>query len=185
MISHIADALLFLKSQNILHRDVKPSNILLNQNPIIFKLCDFGICGRLIDSVTGTMTKGTRIYLAPERIDGNLSPHGYGIRSDMWALGLSIVEIATNKHPFFQMIEPAILIMIETWIPELPPNISAELQELVFWLLKRKQEDRPAKYEYILASPAIQSLPTEVTNEEAEMVKTVIEHTPQVYENFN
>ncbi|CAF5104615.1 unnamed protein product, partial [Rotaria sp. Silwood1] len=37
--------------------------------------------------------------------------------------------------------------------------------------LKRKQEDRPAKYEYILASPAIQSLPTEVTNEEAEMLK--------------
>ncbi|CAF3343044.1 unnamed protein product [Rotaria sp. Silwood1] len=47
---------------------------------------------------------------------------------------LTKVEIATNKHPFFQMIEPAILIMIETWIPELPPNISAELQELVFWL---------------------------------------------------
>ncbi|CAF3898817.1 unnamed protein product, partial [Rotaria sordida] len=43
MINHIADALLFLKSQNILHRDVKPSNILLNQNPIIFNLCDFGI----------------------------------------------------------------------------------------------------------------------------------------------
>jgi serine/threonine protein kinase len=60
----IADALLFLKSKNILHRDVKPSNILINQNPIIFKLCDFGISGQLINSVARTMMKGTQIYLA-------------------------------------------------------------------------------------------------------------------------
>ncbi|CAF2698604.1 unnamed protein product [Rotaria sp. Silwood2] len=180
MINHIANALLFLKSQNILHRDVKPSNILLNQNPVIFKLCDFGICGRLVDSVTGTLTKGTRIYLAPERIDGNLSPHGYGIRSDMWALGLSTLEIATNKHPFFQMIEPVILTKIETWVPELPSNLSTELQQLVVWLLKRQQEDRPPKYENILVSSAMQSLPTEITKEEADMVKIVIEHIPQL-----
>lgn len=60
----IVDALNFLKSKSILHRDVKPSNILINQNPITFKLCDFGICGQLIDSVARTMMKGTRIYLA-------------------------------------------------------------------------------------------------------------------------
>ncbi len=58
------DALKFLKTKNILHRDVKPSNILINQNPVIFKLCDFGICGTLVDSVSGTMTIGTQIYLA-------------------------------------------------------------------------------------------------------------------------
>ncbi|CAF1127722.1 unnamed protein product [Rotaria sordida] len=182
MINHIADALLFLKSQNILHRDVKPSNILLNRNPIIFKLCDFGICGQLIDSVASTMTKGTRIYLAPERIDRNLSPHGYGVRSDMWALGLSTLEIATNKHPFFEMIEPAILIKVETWIPELPSYLSVELQQLIIWLLKSRQEDRPIKYENILTSFAIQSLPTEITKEE-EMVKIIIENIPQLYEN--
>jgi serine/threonine protein kinase len=60
----IADALRFLKSSHILHRDVKPSNILINQTPVIFKLCDFGICGQMVNSVSHTMTKGTRIYLA-------------------------------------------------------------------------------------------------------------------------
>lgn len=60
----IVDALQFLKTKNILHRDIKPSNILINQNPVIFKLCDFGICGQLIDSVAHSMLKGTQIYLA-------------------------------------------------------------------------------------------------------------------------
>jgi len=60
----IVDALKFLKFENILHRDVKPSNILINQNPLIFKLCDFGICGQLVDSVVHSMMKGTQIYLA-------------------------------------------------------------------------------------------------------------------------
>ncbi|CAF0928417.1 unnamed protein product [Adineta steineri] len=103
MINHMVDALSFLKTKNILHRDVKPSNILINQNPVIFKLCDFGICGRLVNSVTATMMKGTGIYLAPERIDKQRSPQGYGIQSDMWALGLSTYEIATNEHPFLIM----------------------------------------------------------------------------------
>jgi serine/threonine protein kinase len=60
----MVDALKFLKSENILHRDVKPSNILINQNPVIFKLCDFGICDRLINSLAQSMSKGTKIYLA-------------------------------------------------------------------------------------------------------------------------
>ncbi len=60
----IVDALKYLKSENILHRDVKPSNILINQNPIIFKLCDFGICSLLVNSVAPSNTKGTQIYLA-------------------------------------------------------------------------------------------------------------------------
>ncbi len=54
----------FLKSKGILHRDVKPSNILVKQNPVIFKICDFGISGQLTNSVAHTMMKGTQVYLA-------------------------------------------------------------------------------------------------------------------------
>ena len=60
----MADALRFLKANNILHRDVKPSNILINQDPVIFKLCDFGISRQMIDSRARTLTIGTGIYLA-------------------------------------------------------------------------------------------------------------------------
>ncbi|CAF1356969.1 unnamed protein product [Rotaria sordida] len=81
------------------------------------------------------------------------------------------------------MIEPAILIKVETWIPELPSYLSVELQQLIIWLLKAQQADRPAKYENILTSSVIQSLPTEITKEEEEMVKIIIENIPQLYEN--
>jgi serine/threonine protein kinase len=183
MISHIVDALKFLKSENILHRDVKPSNILINQNPVIFKLCDFGICSPLVNSVAPSNTKGTQIYLAPERIDGTLSPKGYGIRSDMWALGLSTFEIATGEHPFDKKDPYTILGMVRIWIPELPSYFSTELQQLVIWLLKEQQADRPATYDDILASPAMRSVPVEITNGEAEMAKKVIEHIARTSEN--
>lgn len=50
--------------KGILHRDVKPSNILVKQEPVIFKICDFGISGQLTNSVAHTMMKGTQVYLA-------------------------------------------------------------------------------------------------------------------------
>lgn len=60
----MVDALQYLKTKNLLHRDVKPSNILINRRPLCFKLCDFGICGIMNQSVALTMNKGTKIYLA-------------------------------------------------------------------------------------------------------------------------
>ncbi|CAF4091532.1 unnamed protein product, partial [Rotaria sp. Silwood2] len=104
----------------------------------------------------------------------------YNIRSDMWALGLSALEIASNKCPLSKMTTWETIINIQTWTPELPSNLSTELQELIIWLLKTQPEDRPEKYEDILASHAIQSLPTEITKEEEEMVKIIIEHIPKI-----
>ncbi|CAF2462437.1 unnamed protein product [Rotaria sp. Silwood2] len=178
MINHIADALLFLKSQNVLHLNIKPSNILLNQNPIIFKLGDSGICGRLTDC--NPIMNIAITYLAPENFRPYSEYSRYNIRSDMWALGLSALEIASNKCPLSKMTTWETIINIQTWTPELPSNLSTELQELIIWLLKTQPEDRPEKYEDILASHAIQSLPTEITKEEEEMVKIIIEHIPKI-----
>ncbi|CAF4003380.1 unnamed protein product [Rotaria sordida] len=83
MINHIVDALQFLKSKGILHRDVKLLNILVKQDPITFKLCDFGIFSQLTNSVAHTMMKGTQ----PERIDATQAPKGY----------------VTGQHPFAKM----------------------------------------------------------------------------------
>ncbi|KAL7669320.1 hypothetical protein ACOME3_009982 [Neoechinorhynchus agilis] len=104
LIHSIVSALEFLRNNDIIHRDVKPSNMLANGKGE-FKLCDFGISGKLVDSVAKTFNKGCRPYFAPERIE----PVGpYDIRSDVWSLGISIIEIANGKHPFsgtfFQML---------------------------------------------------------------------------------
>ena len=71
--------------------DVKPSNILVSKVGE-FKLCDFGISGKLVDSIARTMDVGCRPYMAPERIDPAKACQGYTIQSDVWSYGITLVS---------------------------------------------------------------------------------------------
>ena len=73
--------------------DVKPSNVLVNSKGEI-KLCDFGVSGKLIDSMANSFV-GTRSYMAPERLRGD----GYTVQSDVWSFGLSLVELSIGRYP--------------------------------------------------------------------------------------
>jgi mitogen-activated protein kinase kinase len=77
-----------------MHRDIKPSNILVNSRGQI-KLCDFGVSSELEGSLAETFV-GTGTYMAPERIQG--SP--YSVKSDVWSVGLTLMELAIGKFPF-------------------------------------------------------------------------------------
>ncbi|KAL0058864.1 MAP kinase kinase (MEK) [Marasmius tenuissimus] len=91
----VLKGLLYLYDEHhIIHRDIKPSNILLNSEGDV-KLCDFGVSGELINSLANTFV-GTSIYMSPERIQGA----EYSIRSDVWSLGITIVELAHGRFPF-------------------------------------------------------------------------------------
>uniref|UniRef100_A0A672JW20 mitogen-activated protein kinase kinase n=1 Tax=Sinocyclocheilus grahami TaxID=75366 RepID=A0A672JW20_SINGR len=76
-----------------LFTDVKPSNILVNSRGEI-KLCDFGVSGQLIDSMANSFV-GTRSYMSPERLQGT----HYSVQSDVWSMGLSLVELAIGRYP--------------------------------------------------------------------------------------
>uniref|UniRef100_A0A8C1KN97 mitogen-activated protein kinase kinase n=1 Tax=Cyprinus carpio TaxID=7962 RepID=A0A8C1KN97_CYPCA len=75
------------------HLYVKPSNILVNSRGEI-KLCDFGVSGQLIDSMANSFV-GTRSYMSPERLQGT----HYSVQSDVWSMGLSLVELAIGRFP--------------------------------------------------------------------------------------
>ncbi|KAG6919253.1 hypothetical protein DXG01_008049 [Tephrocybe rancida] len=78
----------------IIHRDIKPSNILCNSRGEI-KICDFGVSGELINSIADTFV-GTSTYMSPERIQGAQ----YTVKSDVWSLGISLIELALGRFPF-------------------------------------------------------------------------------------
>ncbi|KAJ3729310.1 ste7-like protein [Lentinula raphanica] len=78
----------------IIHRDIKPSNMLCNSKGEI-KICDFGVSGELINSIADTFV-GTSTYMSPERIQGAQ----YTVKSDVWSLGISLIELALGRFPF-------------------------------------------------------------------------------------
>uniref|UniRef100_A0A1A8JRU6 Serine/threonine-protein kinase PRP4 homolog n=1 Tax=Nothobranchius kuhntae TaxID=321403 RepID=A0A1A8JRU6_NOTKU len=85
-------ALKLLKRCNILHADIKPDNILVNESKTILKLCDFGSASHVADNdITPYLV--SRFYRAPEIIIGKL--YDYGI--DMWSVGCTLYELYTGK----------------------------------------------------------------------------------------
>lgn len=80
-----------IKSIPLLILIIYSSNILVNSSGEI-KICDFGVSGQLIDSMANSFV-GTRSYMSPERLQGT----HYSVQSDVWSLGLSLVEMAIGK----------------------------------------------------------------------------------------
>ncbi|KAK2146871.1 hypothetical protein LSH36_581g02041 [Paralvinella palmiformis] len=84
----------YLWSLKIMHRDVKPSNILVNTTGEV-KLCDFGVSVQLVESIAKTFI-GTNAYMAPEKIGGQ----DYTVQSEVWSLGISLFEMAVGRFPY-------------------------------------------------------------------------------------
>ncbi|XP_057300426.1 dual specificity mitogen-activated protein kinase kinase 1-like [Hydractinia symbiolongicarpus] len=136
------------EKHSIIHRDVKPSNILINSRGEI-KLCDFGVSGQLIDSMANSFV-GTRSYMSPERLQGT----HYSVRSDLWSLGLSLVELALGRYPIPCLTtEDLIKIFVDPSSQGVvlppgakPPAGSAEVKSLaIFELLDYIVNEEPPK----------------------------------------
>ncbi|KAI9827964.1 MAG: Protein kinase C signaling pathway involved MAPKK protein [Phylliscum demangeonii] len=91
----VLNGLTYLHSRKIIHRDIKPSNILLCRNGQV-KLCDFGVSGEFGTKGDANTFIGTSYYMAPERITGQ----SYTITSDVWSLGVTLLEVAQHRFPF-------------------------------------------------------------------------------------
>ncbi|XP_020708253.1 dual specificity mitogen-activated protein kinase kinase 4 isoform X7 [Athalia rosae] len=153
-------ALNYLKEKlKIIHRDVKPSNILLDRRGNI-KLCDFGISGQLVDSIARTRDAGCRPYMAPERIDPQRA-RGYDVRSDVWSLGITLMEVATGFFPYpkWNSVFEQLYQVVQGDPPRLSPNengnrFTMDFVNFVNTCLIKEETQRP-KYNKLLEHPFI------------------------------
>ncbi|NOJ59832.1 PASTA domain-containing protein [Arthrobacter sp. 260] len=126
----------------LVHRDVKPENVLLASNGRI-KIADFGLA-RAVSTTTNTGTLiGTVAYLSPELVTGG----GADARSDIYSAGIMLFELLTGKHPYTGDVPIRVALQhANSTVPApstLVPGLAADIDELVQWCTSVDPEDRP------------------------------------------
>ena len=142
IIKQTASALQAAHDAGVVHRDIKPGNILVTPQGDV-KITDFGI-SRAADSVpitrTGVMT-GTAKYLSPEQASGGVATAS----SDIYSLGVVAYACLAGEVPFAEGNEVTIAIAhLRERPPELPDSVPAGLRNLVMTMLSKDPADRPA-----------------------------------------
>ena len=142
IILQLAEAVAYLHSQKIVHRDLAAANIKVSPDGVV-KLLDFGIAslaGSRTLSSAGTIT-GTFEYLAPEQIAGGTADQ----RSDIWSLGILLYEMFTGRLPFEADSTPELCRRIQTKDFSRAPLRSAKVSPRFEALIMRCLEKIPAK----------------------------------------
>ncbi|KAI6781003.1 uncharacterized protein J7T54_003145 [Emericellopsis cladophorae] len=114
-VAELGCALQYVHSQNIIHRDVKPDNVLLDADGHVH-LTDFNVASDIVPGKVLSSKSGTLAYLAPEVYAGN----GYDVRADWWSLGVLFYECIYNKRPFEGNSEKSLSETIQAANPKYP-----------------------------------------------------------------
>ncbi|MBP2436871.1 protein kinase domain-containing protein [Microbacterium amylolyticum] len=141
-ISQTASALQAAHAAGLVHRDIKPGNLLITPDRRV-KITDFGIA-RIADQVPLTATgqvMGTVQYLSPEQASG----HPASPATDIYSLGIVAYEALAGKRPFTGESQVAIaMAQINDAPPALPDSIPLPVQRLVMAMIAKKPDERPA-----------------------------------------
>ena len=156
--AQLAEAIAYAHAQGVIHRDVKPGNVLLGPGGV--KLADFGIARLVGDTVRHTRTGqaiGTAAYLAPEQVRGaDLTP-----AADVYALGLVLLEVLTGERAYPGSATEAALARLHR-PPHVPDTLPAPWPRLLTEMTAMEPGDRPGAGEVAsrLRAPADESAGT-------------------------
>ncbi|CAF91994.1 unnamed protein product, partial [Tetraodon nigroviridis] len=148
-LQQIAQAMEVLRTKGILHRDLKPQNILLchpegcRSSPVntCIKIADFGFARHLQTNAMAATMCGSPMYMAPEVI---MSQH-YDAKADLWSIGTIVYQCLTGKAPFRASSPQELRLFYEsnrTLLPSVPKETSRDLKHLLMGLLQRNHRER-------------------------------------------
>ncbi|MBW9220933.1 protein kinase [Methanothermococcus sp. SCGC AD-155-M21] len=144
IIFNIAEGLKYAHSKKILHRDLKPQNILLKDG--IPKISDWGLSKVMTESSSATTTKAfTPYYASPEQIEGKSTDK----RTDIWQLGVIFYELITGELPFKGESFVQIGMAIATKDPVKPSEINPEAKEVEKIIMKCLEKDKTKRYQSV------------------------------------
>ncbi|KIY94964.1 fused [Monoraphidium neglectum] len=134
----LVHALHYLHSNRIIHRDMKPQNILIGANGAV-KLCDFGFARAMsCSTMVLTSIKGTPLYMAPELVQEQ--PYNHTV--DLWSLGVILYELYVGQPPFYTNSIYSLIHHIVKDPVKFPEKISPEFKSFLKGLLNKRPGDR-------------------------------------------
>ena len=142
----VARALTHAWKRGIVHRDVKPDNIMVTSDGVV-KLADLGLA-RSYDKPTDVTIEGSAVgtpyYMAPEQARGDLN---IDTRADIYALGAALFHMVTGQVPFTGITSAAVIAMHLTEPPpsakDINPCLSDAISELIRWMMAKDPDQRP------------------------------------------
>lgn len=151
----VGSALQYVHAEGVLHRDVKPANVLVARRSQRIKLGDFGISKLLETTGRARSVVGTPYYLAPEIVSGQ----AYGAPADAWALGVCLFELAALRRPF-EAGNPLALVrrICEEPPVGLPEDTVPDISRAITGLLERDVHHRLTLTQALAVSDAVAAL---------------------------
>lgn len=182
--AQVADALAAAHEMGIVHRDVKPSNVILvgsrdtAQGPLVAKLVDFGVASAEDAKLTRTgAIIGTPAYMAPEQARGDGEVDA---RADLYALGATLFEMIARRPPHVGPTPVAILARLVTTpaprLSEVMPEVPLALDELMYEMLATQAADRPVGA--AIVAERLRALSSELSLHGALVTRVVEEEAP-------
>lgn len=142
----IVEGISYCHSNNIIHRDIKLENILLDEQKNV-KIIDFGFAICATDTMKLKIFCGTPQYMSPEIVS---KVEYVGQKSDIWSLGILLYCMLCGRFPFKGYNDQELFRAIKRGRYDLPPYLTTESQALLRFILQQNPPDRPTTEEILL-----------------------------------